>query len=244
MMTISSWTFALVLALAGSQATREPIKVHPDNPHYFLFREKPALLVTSGEHYGAVMNLDFDYKVYLQELAAHGFNLTRVFSGTYREAPGFGGIITGNPMAPPPHRYVCPWARGETPGYFDGGNKFDLSRWDPAYFERLKDFVTEAGKHGIVVELVLFCGMYDDGFWKACPMHAENNVNGIGKGVASKDVLSLGNPELVAVHEAVVRKLAQELRSFDNVYYEICNEPYLSHASRSEERRVGKECRS
>ena len=42
----------------------------------------------------------------------------------------------------------------------DGGNKFDL-KWDPEYFERLKDFVAQTGKRGIVVELVLFCTMYE-----------------------------------------------------------------------------------
>ena len=49
-----------------------PLSVHPDNPRYFLFRGRPAVLVTSGEHYGAVLNLDFDYERYLAALAADG----------------------------------------------------------------------------------------------------------------------------------------------------------------------------
>jgi len=40
-----------------------------------------------GEHYGAVMNLDFDYKKYLQTLHDEGMNMTRTFSGTYVENP-------------------------------------------------------------------------------------------------------------------------------------------------------------
>jgi len=39
------------------------------------------VLITAGEHYGAVMNLDFDYKRYLDELKANRFNLTRVGGG-------------------------------------------------------------------------------------------------------------------------------------------------------------------
>ena len=66
----------------------KPIALHPDNPHYFLFRGKPTALITSGEHYGAVLNLDFDYFRYLNELQARGFNLTRVSSGAYREVAG------------------------------------------------------------------------------------------------------------------------------------------------------------
>ncbi len=46
-----------------------PLALHPENPRYFLFRGKPTVLVTSGEHYGAVLNLDFDYVRYLDALA-------------------------------------------------------------------------------------------------------------------------------------------------------------------------------
>ena len=84
--------------------------------------------------------------------------------------------ITGNTLAPADGRFLCPWARSETPGAADGGNKFDLARWDPAYFERLKDFVAQAGKRGIVVELVLFCTMYDDKVWAASPMNAAQQL--------------------------------------------------------------------
>ena len=47
-----------------------PISLHPDNPHYFLFRGRPTILISSTEHYGAVLNLDFDYGKYLDTLAA------------------------------------------------------------------------------------------------------------------------------------------------------------------------------
>ncbi len=50
----------VVLAATAAHAAG-PIALHPENPHYFLFRGKPAVLVTSGEHYGAVLNLDFDF---------------------------------------------------------------------------------------------------------------------------------------------------------------------------------------
>ncbi len=55
-------------ALPGATAAPpKPLALHPDNPHYFLFRGKPTVLVTSGEHYGAVLNLDFDYDPFAKE---------------------------------------------------------------------------------------------------------------------------------------------------------------------------------
>src|SRR5688572_24130190 len=95
-----------ILCATANAAT--PIQLHPDNPHYFIFRGKPTVLITSGEHYGAVLNLDFDYLPYLDELARHKFNLTRVFSGSYREVPGSFNIV-GNTLAPKPGRFICPW---------------------------------------------------------------------------------------------------------------------------------------
>src|SRR5688572_11794393 len=68
--------------------TITPIALHPDNPHYFIYKERPTVLITSGEHYGAVLNLDFDYATYLETLASDGLNLTRVFTGAYVEPVG------------------------------------------------------------------------------------------------------------------------------------------------------------
>jgi hypothetical protein len=48
-----------------------------------------------------VLNLDFDYRRYLGALSENGFNLTRLFSGAYREIPGSFGIV-GNTLAPAP----------------------------------------------------------------------------------------------------------------------------------------------
>lgn len=201
------------------------LQLHPDNPHYFQWRGKPTVLITSGEHYGAVLNLDFDFAAYLGELHRCGLNLTRTFAGTYREIPSSFGI-TDNPLAPKPHRYVCPWARSDQPGYFDGGNKFDLTRWDEAYFRRLHEFMRQAQRLGVVVEMNLFCPMYNDDLWRACPMNAANNVNGVGK-CGREEVYTLDRPDLLRVQKAVTEKIVSELRNYDNLYYEVCNEPYF-----------------
>lgn len=222
MVAVTAVTHGISTAHAGP--THVALRLHPSNPRYFQFRGEPAVLITSGEHYGAVLNLDFDYIAYLDELARYGFNHTRLFTGTYREIPGSFGI-QGNTLAPGPQRYAAPWARSDTPGYFDGGNKFDLTRWDEGYFRRLKDFVESAGQRGIVVEITLFCTMYSEALWKASSMHPANNVNGIGN-VGRYEVYAFKDDALTEAQVAVTRKIVRELNPFDNVYYEICNEPY------------------
>jgi hypothetical protein len=233
-MTRSIHQGALVVWLAATAtlaASEPPLRPHPSNPRYLRFRGRPVILLTSGEHYGAVLNRDFDYLPYLDELKNRGFNLTRTFSGTYREVPGSFGI-TENTLAPAPGRFVCPWARSETPGAADGDHKYDLNRFDPAYFKRLRDFVAQAGKRGIVVEIVLFCAVYDDKLWAVNPMHPANNVNDVGK-LSRKEVYTLRSQALSAAQETLVRKIVTELKDFDNVYYEVCNEPYFGDVTRA-----------
>ena len=203
----------------------EPIRLHPDNPHYFLWRGKPTILITSTEHYGAVLNRAFDYKKCLKTLQSHGFNLTRTFSGAYCEPFGAFGI-QNNTLAPAKDQLICPWARSDVPGYANGGNKFNLTKWDNAYFERLRDLVGEAGRCDIVVELVLFCPFYEESMWKLSPMNAVNNINDIGK-VERTEVYTLKHPNLLAIQDAMVQEIVKQLKTFDNVYYEICNEPYF-----------------
>jgi len=220
---LASWIFAVP---QSALARSKPLALHPANSHYFLFHGKPAVLITSGEHYGAVLNLDFDYVAYLDALKQDGLNLTRTFTGAYVEPVG-AFKIDRNTLGPAPGRFICPWARSATSGYANGGNKFDLSKWDDAYFKRLKDFIAQASKRGVVVEMNLFCPFYDEAQWKLSPQNAANNINSVGN-VARTNVYTLDqNGGLLAVQEAMVRKIVRELKDFDNVYYEICNEPYF-----------------
>jgi hypothetical protein len=223
---VLAWTACCVAIWAAEPPPAVPLALHPDNPHYFLFRGRPTVLITSGEHYGAVLNLDFDYARYLDELQTHGLNQTRLFSGAYVEPQG-AFKIAENTLAPAAERYLAPWARSGTPGYANGGNKFDLAQWDDAYFARLRDFVAQASRRGVIVEMNLFCPFYDEAQWRLSPQNAANNVNALGL-VQRTDVYTLDKDGgLLAVHVRLTRKIAAALQEFDNVYYEVCNEPYF-----------------
>lgn len=213
-----------------------PIRLHPDNPHYFEYKGRPTILITSAEHYGAVLNLDFDFETYLDELRDKGMNYTRTFSGAYCEKPGE-FKIEKNTLAPAFNRFISPWARSNIHGYIFGGNKFDLSKWDEDYFKRLKSFLSEAEKRGIIVELVLFCPFYNPTLWTFSPMNARNNINGIGN-VQSTDVYAHREIDLTQVQERMVKKIVTELNRFDNLFYEICNEPYFGGVTGEWQRRI------
>ena len=108
--------FAVVVACsfilttnAADSAIFAPLRLHPENPHYFLFRGKPTVLIASGEHYGAVLNQDFDYLTYLDTMKAEGMNLTRTVPGTSLEstnATTYRGSDQ-NTFAPRPGAALC-----------------------------------------------------------------------------------------------------------------------------------------
>ena len=210
----------------------ETLRLHPDNPRYFLWRGKATALITSAEHYGAVVNPDFDYRKYLEALQADGMNYTRVIAGSYVEKAGAFGIQR-NTLAPAEGRFLAPWARSETPGYAGGGNKFDLDRWNPDFFARLLDFVAEAGRRGIVVEVTLFCSIYSDTGWSVNPLNPANHVNG-GTLADWRKLHSLDNGGLLARQEALTRKIVQQLKDAENVFFEIQNEPWADQHTMGE----------
>lgn len=198
-----------LILLFAALGTAQPLRLHPANPHYYEFRGKPAVLITSAEHYGALLNGAFDYVRYLDTLAADGLNLTRIFTGVYRETPKDFGIYR-NTLAPADKDFVSPWSA-------------DGRSWNEAYFTRLRDFVAQAGRRSIVVEVTLFCTYYGEHLWKLSPLYRSD--------VAHTDVLTMKHPDLVARQVDFVRKIVAELRAFDNVLYEICNEPYFAGVS-------------
>jgi hypothetical protein len=203
----------------------QPIRLDPGNPHYFLFRGATIALITSGEHYGAVLNADFDYRRYLDALQSAGLNYTRLFPGSYVEVPGKSFGIQRNDLAPAEGRFVAPWARSGTPGYAGGGNKLDLDRWNPEYFTRLHDFIGEASKRGIVVEVSLFSSQYGEAQWNLSPFNPANNVNHT-EAIERKKVNTVENGNILRYQEQYTRKLVRELNNFDNIIFELQNEPF------------------
>jgi hypothetical protein len=122
-----------------------------------------------------------------------------------------------------------PWPRTGPGAAKDGKPRFDLDRFDEAFFERLRDRVVAAGRRGIYVGVMFFDG------WalhlspapdhvEGHPFHAANNVNGVGIGsILDYQVLPL-DPRVQALQEAYVRKVVDTLHDLPNLLWEVANE--------------------
>jgi hypothetical protein len=209
-----------VAALSVAQA-QDAVKISPENPKYLVFRGKPLVLISASEHYGSVINRPFDYEKYLADAAEHKMTMTRTFL-LYRELQG--ARNPSSPCKPDSPDYIAPFVRTGPGKALDGEPIYDLDQWNPEYFERLHRFLDAASKRGIVVELTVFSNTYTNDVWALNPLRAENNKQHVGT-IGWQDYLSLKDPELVRRQSAFARKIIQETSGYDNVYYEICNEP-------------------
>src|SRR5581483_8654291 len=208
-------------ARASGKPGPVPIAIHPENPKYFLFRGKPLVLVAATEHYGSVVNRRFDFERYLAEAADKKQTVTRLFL-LFRELQSARNPCS--PVKPESPDFVAPWPRTGPGRAMDGEPIYDLDQWNPEYFDRLHRFLSRASELGIVVELTVFSNTYADNIWALNPLHDKNNRQGVGN-VEWPEYNSLRNKALVDRQEAYARKIIQETSAYDNVYYEICNEP-------------------
>lgn len=192
---------------------------YPANTHYFMRRGQPVILVGAGEHYGAVINLEFDMQRYLAAVARSGLNYVRIFSGSYVEHPGAFGIVD-NTLAPRRDQFLAPWVRDEQ-------GRYDLARINPLWMQRLTAFVTLASQFDICVEVTLFSFWYEQSLWESSPLHPTLSRQGIGPYESTR--VYEPDSALLPFMRRLVQVVATELREFDNVILEICNEPYSRH---------------
>ncbi len=185
------------------------------------YRGRPVCLLTASEHYGAVINRNFDYHAYLDQMATEGLRLTRLFV-LFRELQT--SLNPYSPCKPESTDYVAPYVRTGPGLALDRLPKYDLEQWNPEFFARLHGFLGMAMDKGVVVELTLLSNVYSEVVWALSPLHGDNNVNSIGT-TPWYDYMSTRHPALFNEQQRFVRKILEEAAPYDNLIIEICNEP-------------------
>jgi hypothetical protein len=164
-----------------------------------------------------------DYRAYLDFLQQRGHNFIRLWRWEHFKSQAPGAAAFHLCMTPQP------WPRTGPGAATDAKPKFDLSTFDQAYFDRLRDRVVAAGNAGIYVAVMLFEGFglhlspAPDNL-EGHPFHAANNINQIGiASIVDYQVLPL-DPRVRALQEAYIRKVVDTVHDQPNVLYEVANE--------------------
>ena len=215
-----------------------PLRVLPANPRYFTDGSGRAIYLTGTHTWNNFQDTTepgaakaFDFHRYLDFLSSNHHNFIRMWTW---EAPRW-GPWTKEDLS----WFPMPYERSATPGAGDGGNKFDLNRFNQAYFDRLKDRVSTALSRRIYVSVMLFNGgsignrKWPDRAhknpWNSHPFRKTNNINGIdGDPNADNqgwETHTWPPPQGIwAYQEAYIRKVVDTVNDLDNVLYEVTNE--------------------
>jgi hypothetical protein len=223
------------------------LRVSSQNPRYFSDSNGKIVYLTGAHTWSNLQDNGlsnppaiFDYQKFLDFLVSHNHNFFRLW--TWEQAKWTTETTEPYWFTPSPYQRV---GKEKAP---DGKPKFDLTKFEQSYFDRLRQRVIEAKERDIYVSVMLFNGwsledkkvgvspikMTPENPWRGHPYHKNNNINGIngdpdndGKGV---EIHTLKIPEITKLQEAYVRKVIDTVNDLDNVLYEISNEsPLLSH---------------
>ena len=212
-----------------------PLTVSETNPRYFTAAGGDRAVYLTGSHIwnnlhdgmgpGAECADEpeaFDYDAYLRFLQERGHTFIRLWRWEqFRSLAGGGDVHLC--MAPQP------WARPGPGEATDGKPRFDLERFDDAFFDRLRERVIAAGDRGIYVGVMLFDGWAihlspSPHHVEGHPFHASNNVNGVGiASILDYQVLPL-EARVQALQEAYIHKVVDTLHDLPNVLWEVANE--------------------
>jgi len=205
-----------------SPPTSMPLRIHPLNPRYLADAAGRAVCLAGSHHWDNLIDNGerpggFDFEGYLDRLEAWGHNFIRLWS---HEA-------WTHDLHPRPYLRTGPGAA------LDGQPRFDLTRFDPEYFARLRQRVMRAGERGFRVSVMLFNGwsIHDNGEgnpWERHPFNRRNNVNGIDGDPGARgdglDVHTLRIPAVTHLQEAYTAKVVEAVGDLDHVLWEISNE--------------------
>jgi hypothetical protein len=232
------------LKLIRSNIGSGTLRVNPNNQRYFTDDSGKAIYLTGSHTWANFMDNGltdpppvFDYEKYLDFLVSNNHNFFRLWIA--EQAKWITETTKGYWFSPLPYERVGQEAA------LDGKPKFDLTKFNQGYFDRLRDRVIAAKKRGIYTSIMLFNGwsiedknlgdsMTPSNPWRGHPYHRDNNINGIdgdpNKNGRGEETHTLTVPEITTLQEAYVRKVIDTVNDLDNVLYEISNEsPAGSH---------------
>jgi hypothetical protein len=213
-----------------------PLKVHPDNPRYFTDNSGRAIYLTGSHTWQNLMDFlakgdtAFNYPEYLDMMQKNGHNFMRMWTW---EQTRMGAWTADTIYASPP-----PFVRTGPGMALDGKPRFDLTKYNPEYFDRLRRRIEEAGRRGIYVSVMLFQGWsldrIDSKVGNPFPFQVyniANNINNVGAPNTPGDYDDkpslhslMISPRLLAIQEAYVKHVIESVNDLDNVLYEIINE--------------------
>jgi hypothetical protein len=214
-----------------SKPITAPLKASSNNPNYFTDGNGRAVYLTGSHTWNDFQDWGtddspqpFDFTAYVKMLITHHHNFTLLWQ---TELPVFRGLPTQAKASPDFSVTPQPWQRTGPGNASDEKPKFDLTKFNQAYFDRLRTRVQQLDAAGIYAGVYLFSGEWllrfrfaGDGY----PFTGSNNLNSIDDGGGVKSVTMSAPNALTGIQDAFVRKLIDTLNDLPNVLWIVSQE--------------------
>jgi Putative collagen-binding domain of a collagenase len=219
------------VAPAESGSIKNPLKALSTNPNYFTDGNGRAVYLTGSHTWNNFQDWgtddspqSFDFTAYVKMLSAHHHNFTLIWQ---TELPVFRGLPTYATGSPDFYVTPQPWLRTGPGQASDQKLKFDLTKFNQAYFDRLRARVQQLNAAGIYAGVYLFSGEWllrfrfaGDGY----PLGGSNNVNAIDDGGGTGSVTMSATNAVTGIQDSLVRKLIDTLNDLPNVLWIVSQE--------------------
>jgi hypothetical protein len=206
------------------------------NPNYFKDAHGAVLILNGSQTWNTFQDWGSDgsiqalgFQAFVDFLRAHQHNFTLLW---ITEMPKFCNLPVTAGSPPDFVASPLPWLRTGPGRASDGGLKFDLTRWDQSFFDRLRTRVQALRTAGIYVGVYLFTGEWlnvfrcsNDGY----PFTGVNNINGVDDGYTSGKkgigALTMTAPNAVTLfQDAYVERVIDTLSDLPNVLWIVSEE--------------------
>ncbi len=211
-----------------------PLAASASSPNYFVDSTGTPVALNGSHTWNNLQDWGtngspqtFDFNAYVNFLTAHGQNFTLLWR---TELTKFCGAPTT--ASNPPDFTVSsqPWQRTGPGNASDGKLKFDLSKLDQSYFDRLRARVVALNNAGIYTGVYMFSGEWLSAFrcsGDGYPFTGANNVNGVDDGYPNSETssITMTSPNAItAFQDAYVEKVIDTLNDLPNVLWIVSEE--------------------
>lgn len=206
------------------------------NPNYFRDAKGTVLILSGSQTWNTLQDWGssgspqpIDFNAFISFLAAHGHNFTLLWRV---EMPKFCSLPVAKSSPPDFTVSPQPWLRTGPGQATDGGLRFDLTKFDQSYFDRLRARTQALRNAGIYAGIYLFTGEFlnifrcsSDGY----PFTGANNINGIDDGYSggrtgTGSITMTGPNAITRFQDAYVENVIDTLNDLPNVLWIVSEE--------------------
>jgi hypothetical protein len=206
------------------------------NPDYFRDAKGNVLILNGSQTWNTLQDWGsegspqvLDFPAFIRFLAGHGHNFTLLWRV---EMPKFCSLPVTQSSPPDITVSPQPWLRTGPGKATDGGLKFDLTKFDQSYFDRLRSRTQVLSKAGIYAGIYLFTGEFlnlfrcaSDGY----PFTGANNIDGIDDGYTegpkgTSSITMTAPNAITRFQDAYVEKVIDTLNDLPNVLWIVSEE--------------------